>query len=218
MINYEEVKERLRQIIPLGLTAGLGSNEPGKMCVEAAICFALSEPHSEQPSCVSELDRRFSIVINDAGWSSPLVRAEALLPLAIAQLGTLNTSRRIWVTHIILGTIKRVLPLALDAVGMTDHAQACRNIETLDDAKVAVKAAEKSLSAATGTLAAAYAFSAAVAVTAVEETNVAAAANAAIFCSNATFYSDTANFNVTRDAVLCEAVAIALDAYKAEGR
>src|SRR6185436_12705706 len=129
-IDYEEAKRRLRQIMPMGLTAETEGREPGKMSLENAICFATGEPPGEEPSCVAELDLEYSTILSSAGWSSDLVRGEALLPLVIAQLGTTDTDRETWADQLVLGTVKRVLPLALDAVDMTDHAQACRSVET----------------------------------------------------------------------------------------
>ena len=181
------------------------------MSLENAICFATGEPPGEEPSCVAELDLEYSTILSSAGWSSDLVRGEALLPLVIAQLGTTDTDRETWADQLVLGTVKRVLPLALDAVDMTDHAQACRSVETFDDAKKVLKAAENSLAAAKGTLASAYALSAvAAAATAVDDTDVASAASATVYCSNAVFHASGAS---ARDALLREAVAVALDAY-----
>jgi hypothetical protein len=110
-----EVIEKLKEIIPQGLVSGLGEPNPGELCVEAAICLALGEPHSDEPSCVHEVDREFAIVLNDAKWSSDKARAEALLPLAIAQLGTAGKDRTEWIERVIEGTIRKVVPMALRA-------------------------------------------------------------------------------------------------------
>ena len=41
---------RIVELLSHGLVAGLGKPEPGKMCVEAAVCFALGLPHGGQPT------------------------------------------------------------------------------------------------------------------------------------------------------------------------
>jgi hypothetical protein len=110
-----EVIEKLKEIIPQGLVYGLGKPKPGELCVEAAICLALGEPHGDEPSCVHDVDRDFSIALNDAKWSSEKARAEALLPLAIAQLGTAGKDRTKWIKRIAEGTIRKILPMALRA-------------------------------------------------------------------------------------------------------
>jgi hypothetical protein len=110
-----EVIEKLKEIFPQGLVRGLGNPKPGELCVEAAICLALGEPHSDKPSCVHEVDREFAIVLNDSAWSSDKARAEAMLPLAIAQLGTAGKDRTEWVKRVIEGTIRKILPMALRA-------------------------------------------------------------------------------------------------------
>ena len=36
-----------------GLVKGVGSAKPGRLCVEAAVCYGLGLPHSDNPTCVS---------------------------------------------------------------------------------------------------------------------------------------------------------------------
>jgi hypothetical protein len=110
-----EQRQKLIDIINAGLVSGLGEAKAGDLSIEAAICLAMGEPHSDRPSCVAEPDRDFAIRINDAKWSSPEARAKALLPLALAQLGTAGSNRGPWVQRVIEGTIRRLLPLALRA-------------------------------------------------------------------------------------------------------
>lgn len=86
---------------------------PGHMCVEAAIMFAKGLSHGDTPPCVAEPDREYAICINDAPWSSPKARADALLPLALAQLDTAGTDRREWIRYLVLHVVRRMLPLVL---------------------------------------------------------------------------------------------------------
>ncbi len=69
--DFGPVRAKLTEIIGYGLVSGLGTREPGKICVEAAVCWALGEGHGDHPTCVAEPDRRFAIRLNDARWSSP---------------------------------------------------------------------------------------------------------------------------------------------------
>jgi hypothetical protein len=84
----ETVALKVRDTVRAGLVAGVGDPEPGKMCVEAAVCFALGLPHGDEPICVSPALRRFKIPLNDAPWSSTQARAKGLERLALAQLGS----------------------------------------------------------------------------------------------------------------------------------
>lgn len=88
------IASRVLEVVDKGLSLGMGKPEPGHMCVEAAVCYAMGEPHSDQPKCVLTAIRSLKIGMNDHGiWdTSPRdankVRAEALRRVAIAQLGT----------------------------------------------------------------------------------------------------------------------------------
>src|SRR5207249_4356268 len=65
-----EQAQKCLAVIDAGLVSGLGQPKPGKMCVEAAICYALGLPHSDNPGCVSKSIRSFKISLNDKEWSS----------------------------------------------------------------------------------------------------------------------------------------------------
>lgn len=83
-----ELATRVRNVVDVGLVKGLGTPEPGKMCVEAAVCYAMGLPHSDEPSCVSSAIRSVKITLNDSAWSSTQTRAKGMRRLAIAQLGS----------------------------------------------------------------------------------------------------------------------------------
>ena len=76
--------KKVRKIVDAGLVLGPGTPEPGKMCVEAAVCYALGEPHSDRPTCVHPAVRSFNITLNDAVWSSPQARAQGMRRAAVA--------------------------------------------------------------------------------------------------------------------------------------
>ena len=71
IVDVEFVK-RLLGVVDAGLCQGLGNPIPGRMCVEAAVCYALGEPHGDRPSCVSDAVRAAKIGLNDGPWSSNL--------------------------------------------------------------------------------------------------------------------------------------------------
>lgn len=85
----ETIALKVRNTVRQGLSSGLGVAEPGKMCVEAAVCFALGLPHGDDPPCVARSVRSWKITHNDDPlWLSPMSRAKGLERLAIAQLGS----------------------------------------------------------------------------------------------------------------------------------
>ena len=86
----ESVARKCLSVIDAGLIRGLGTPQPGRMCVEAAINFALDRPHGDDPGCVSMSLRRLKIRLNDSKWSSNKARARGLRRLALAQLGSLG--------------------------------------------------------------------------------------------------------------------------------
>lgn len=112
MFNFEGFDiERYNSILSNGLSHGLGSRESGKMCIEAAVCYALGLKHGDDPKCVSAAVRGFKIRLNDSGWSSPAARAEGLRELGIAQLGSLGrVDDRKFSLKLAEKTIRRIIP------------------------------------------------------------------------------------------------------------
>ena len=50
-------KDRARKVlktVDAGLCSGKGVPEPGKMCIEAAVCYAFGLPHGDEPPCVGD--------------------------------------------------------------------------------------------------------------------------------------------------------------------
>jgi hypothetical protein len=84
----EELARKVLTVVDAGLVNGIGEPTPGKMCVEAAVNYAMGAPHGDQPACVSESLRRLKIKLNDSKWSSNQARTNGLRRLAIAQLGS----------------------------------------------------------------------------------------------------------------------------------
>ena len=111
-----EIAEKVRDTVDAGLVSGIGEPVPGQMCVEAAVCYAMGLPHSDQPSCVAPVLRRLKIALNDKSWSSPQARAAGLRRLAVAQLGSAGVlDEREFTRRVAAMTIRTVVPLALRA-------------------------------------------------------------------------------------------------------
>jgi len=103
---------RVLEVVDVGLCGGIGNPVPGEMCVEAAVCYALGQPHGDEPKCVNAAVRRFKIVLNDARWSSNQARAAGMRKLAIGQLGTNDPSfdEKQFVALLVEQTIRKKLP------------------------------------------------------------------------------------------------------------
>lgn len=91
MSNIEiniSIAKKVLEVVDAGLSHGVGRPEPGHMCVEAAVCYAMGLPHGDEPDCVSPALRSLKIALNDKEWSSKDARAKGLRRLALAQLGS----------------------------------------------------------------------------------------------------------------------------------
>lgn len=151
----EDTIRRLLTTVDAGLSSGLGVQKPGHMCVEAAVCYALNLPHSDEPKCVAPIIRSTKIGLNDSAWSSKTARADGLRKLSVLQLGTLNNFDEVdFAKRLALKTIKTVLPLALSAIGLHDHAASCTAVTTLEEG---IKASDAAMAAAFGSPIARYA-------------------------------------------------------------
>ena len=110
----ESLVRKLVETVDAGLSQGVGEQTPGKMCVEAAISYALGERHSDGPSCVDPVVRLAKISLNDAEWSSNRARARGMRRVAIAQLGSkymIDSVR--FVALLSEYVIREVVPVAL---------------------------------------------------------------------------------------------------------
>jgi hypothetical protein len=116
---------RVLEVVDAGLISGKGVPEPGKMCVEAAVCFAMGLPHSDQPACVSPVLRKLKISLNDRAWSSNAARAVGLRRLAIAQLGSVSAlDEKAFLGHVVEMTIKKIVPRAMRSAARVQKSHA----------------------------------------------------------------------------------------------
>ena len=151
---------KIHALLDKGLVKGLGSPEPGKMCVEAAINYALGRPHGDDPGCVIEPLRRLKIRLNDSRyWTSNKARAEGLRRLAIVQLGSKDTVDPIdFAKRVSTMTIQTIVPFALRNAAkkargkhkttLSDIANDCEQSPTIDNARDAAAAADAAAYAA----------------------------------------------------------------------
>jgi hypothetical protein len=108
---------KLLSVVDAGLCSGKGRPEPGFMCIEAAVCYALDLPHSDDPPCVSPAVRAVKIALNDSAWSSKAARAKGMRKLAVAQLGTKGVINDVEFARALAEeTIRLMVPRALRIV------------------------------------------------------------------------------------------------------
>jgi len=217
-----EMAERCVEVMSHGLVSGIGVPEPGKMCVEAAISFALGLPHGDDPKCVTQSLRRLKIRLNDSAWSSNQARAEGLRRLALAQLGSAGVlDEKEFIRRVVEMTIRKAVPVGLRAVASRNPTHAkdleaaavrCEQEGTRESARNGERVARAAYAAADAAYAAAaadaYAAAAADAYAAYAAAAAAAyaayAAAAADAAAAAAAYAAAAADARTRDRVLAE--------------
>jgi len=213
-----EIAIKVRDVVAAGLSNGLGTPEPGQMCVEAAVCYAMGLPHSDKPTCVSPAIRALKIALNDKNWSSPQARAQGLARLALVQLGSAGgVDGREFARRVVEMTIRVFVPLALRAVAsrVPSHAVAleaaavqCEQRGDVASAREARAAAAADAAAAAADAAAAAAAYADAAAYAADAADAAAVADAVAADAAAAYAADAAD----ADAVAADADAVAADA------
>ena len=115
----KEIAIKVRDTVDAGLVRGKGKPIPGSMCVEAAVCFAMGLPHSDEPNCVSSAIRALKIRLNDSDWSSDSARAKGMRRLALVQLGSAGAvDDNDFARRIAEMTIRKIVPIALRAAAV----------------------------------------------------------------------------------------------------
>jgi hypothetical protein len=167
-INETNVRSLL-SVVDAGLVNGLGKPVPGQMCVEAAVCYAMGLPHSDEPLCVGPAVRAFKIRLNDSAWSSNEARAKGMRRIAVAQLGSENIDQQAFRRIVAEGVTRQIVPIALRAAASVNpkHAEtleACAvrceqegSVAALREARNAAYAAAAAADAADAAYAAAHA-------------------------------------------------------------
>jgi hypothetical protein len=187
----KDVVTKLLEVVDAGLVDGMGKPVPGQMCVEAAVCYALGLPHSDNPQCVAPSLRSLKIRLNDSAWSSNAARAKGLRRLAVIQLGSKDhlDAKEFAIRCAELAT-KTCVPAALRAAASihkdAKHVQALRDAanrceiegskQSAKDAREIARAAYAYADADAAADAAAYAYAYAAADAAADAAAYAAAA------------------------------------------
>jgi hypothetical protein len=213
-ITLDQARKVL-EVVDVGLCGGIGNPVPGHMCVEAAVCFALGQPHGDEPKCVNAAVRRFKIVLNDARWSSNQARAAGMRKLAIGQLGTNDPSfdEAKFIEVLVEQTIRKIVPHALRLAAKTAKGKRKTSLEEAalrcerDGDRAAAGNARKAAAAASDAANAEYA-NAADAAAYAANANANAAAYAA-YAANAAYAADAADANDANDAAYDAANAAA---------
>jgi hypothetical protein len=122
----EAVARKVLETVDAGLVPGKGTPVPGQMCVEAAVCYALGLPHSDNPPCVGRAVRSLKIRLNDSRWPSDAARTKGMRRLAVAQLGSDTIDQRAFADYVVEHTIRRIVPFAMrnTAARVPAHADA----------------------------------------------------------------------------------------------
>jgi hypothetical protein len=192
----ETVARKLLTVVDAGLSHGMGDPTPGNMCIEAAVCYALGMPHSDDPGDAPAL-RRLKIRLNNSAWSSKTARAKGMRRLALAQLGSAGVlDEAEFVKRVVRLAIQVYVPLALRAAAsmkgnkahkdaLESAAAACEAEPTREHAVQARAAAAAAAADAYAAPAAAYATAAAAADAAAAAADVAADAYAAVAAADA---------------------------------
>jgi hypothetical protein len=141
IITKHHIKS-LHMLLDEGLVKGMGEPEPGKMCVEAAVCYALGLPHGDDPQCVAPSLRALKIGLNDAYWSSNKARAEGLRRLAIVQLGSKDVlDEQVFIQRLAeLAATYAAATYAADAAASADYA--AKSADAAASADYAAKSAD----------------------------------------------------------------------------
>jgi hypothetical protein len=212
----ETLARKVLAVVDQGLSWGLGDPEPGKMCVEAAVCYAMGLPHSDRPTCVGEAVRAFKIRLNDSRWSSDAARAKGMRKLAIAQLGSDAIDQDAFWRIVVEQTIRQMVPIAFRAAAsrLPGNADALNEAATRCERDGDLGAARHACSVARDAAADAYAYAAAAADAAAY---AAAAAAADAYADAAADAAAAADADAAADEVLSKAADIGLSALVALG-
>lgn len=126
------------------LTLSHGSHDTPEdgLCLMEAVAFLAGEAHSDHPECACPVLASYARTLNDrmgAGEEGDALRAEHLLPLAQKLVGTRSTPeverRRAY--FLADRAVRLFAPLALEAAGFTERADALRALPEIVDEQTA---------------------------------------------------------------------------------
>ena len=118
-----------KKYIKSPLSSGSHKTRDQGMCAMEMVAYLAGEQHSDRPECTCPVLALYTIDINDTMglWREKL---KPFLPYMIGtNTGLDDESKR--AKYIIRRVATEILPIALDAGGLTDHAQKLRDAQTL---------------------------------------------------------------------------------------
>ena len=175
----------------------------GGTCINEAAIIAAGFEYREVtsandcPPCFSRVIATYAIKLNDSMPHD--LRQELLMPFVVRLAGTADTPEieRRRADHVVVQTVKRILPIAMKVAGLHDAARQYSEVETLEQAKAAAYSTAAYSSAAAAAAYAAKAAAKAAAYSAAAYADAAAAAAAAAYAAAyayaAAAYSDAAD-------------------------
>lgn len=122
----------------LTLEKGKHPSPSDGMCVMEAVAWWFGEDHTDEPRCVSPVLRSYAMTLNDR---MPDDQRQKLLPFIPRFVGTrddgLDQERAEMAA---LRAVNVFAAAGLRAVGLDEHAEACKNADTLNTAAYAAAA------------------------------------------------------------------------------
>ena len=124
---------------------GHKSAEDG-MCLLEAVAYVAGEPFGDRPQCVDTVLGAYGRAVNDFMTDNARQLLVPLIPKLIGTVGdhTLSLRRAMLICD---GTIRQILPLAFEGIGLVDVASTLRNLAEVKDESSA-SAARSAASAA----------------------------------------------------------------------
>jgi hypothetical protein len=147
-------------MMEITLKSGRHESREDGMCLMEAVAFLAGEPHSDHPACTDPVLGAFGRALNDEMTDDECV---LLAPLAKKLIGTagdhtLSLRRAMMLCD---GVVRQIVPIALDAAGLSANAQQLRDLQPIIDQQSARSAGWSARSAASAASSAESAASAA---------------------------------------------------------
>jgi hypothetical protein len=126
----------------LTLSHGYHDTPEEGMCLMEAVAFLAGESHSDEPACSCPILAAYAREINDRmgqGAEGDALRAKHLLPIATKLIGTRSTPEveRKRMYYFADRAVRLFAPSALEAVGLTERADALRALPEIVDERTA---------------------------------------------------------------------------------
>ncbi len=135
------------QIDEIKLAVGSHTSPNDGLCFMEMVAFFAGEKHSDKPDCACPVLGAYGIALNDRMPAD--VRDQLLKPLVPLVAGTRDkASEQKRVEFLTLWETNKVLPIVLRDRGFNDHARACEQATSLNEARAAANAANAADAAA----------------------------------------------------------------------